>query len=118
MFSLSMRKILYSGLFLVIIVAFSSCSKVTMVTKGKVTNYYGLNFIDVNSTDNLKYIQVKGFGLVDGVSSLTLGYIDEETILADPRKCQVVLIVDSAVVDMNSSRKLLGNICIVRKKSD
>lgn len=111
-----MKWLLYSFLLLVIVLGFSSCSKVTTVSKNEITNHYGLNFIDVNSTDQILYIDVTGVGLVDGVSGFTVGYLNEEIIIANPKKCQAILLVNADTLDINKTKELLENICIVRRK--
>lgn len=99
-----------------IVIMFTSCSKVVSVSTKGTHNYYGLNFIDVNtSKQDLIYVKINGFGLVDSLDGYTFGYIDKEQIYLNPKKCQAILIVDNSNVDLNATLELLNNICIIRK---
>ena len=103
-------------LFSLILFLFTSCTKVTTVTSKGVREYYGINLIGVNSTDeNMTYTKIEGLGLIYGSNSLTLGYLKEEQIYANPKVCQAILIVDANRTDMDNVLEQLKNICIIRR---
>lgn len=93
----------------------TSCSKVTRVTSQGVTQYYGINLIDMNNDANLSYNKVEGIGLIYGANSLSLGYVQEEQIYANPKICQAILIVDSNNTNMNKLLEKVKNLCIIRR---
>ena len=104
------------SLFILILFLLTSCSKVTTVTSKGVTQYYGINLIGMkNKDENLTYSKIEGLGLIYGGNSLTLGYVKQEQIYADPKVCQAILIVDANRTDMDNVLQQLKNICIIRR---
>ena len=103
-------------IFILILFLLTSCTKVTTVTSKGVTEYYGINFIGANDkNENMAYSKIEGLGLIYGVNSLTLGYVKEEQVYADPKVCQAILIVDANRTDMDNVLEQLKNICIIRR---
>ena len=108
-----MIKILALALFTLIL---TSCSKVTYVTTEGVNQYYGINLIDIKNSDkNISYIKVEGVGIVQALNSLTIGYVKEEQIYANPKVCQAILIIDANRTTIDSLIEQMNNICIIRR---
>lgn len=104
------------SLYILILLLLTSCSKVTIVTSEGVTQHYGINLIGMNNADeNLTYNKIEGLGLIYGSNSLTLGYMRQEQVYANPKVCQAIVIVDANRTDMKNVLRQLKNICIIRR---
>lgn len=94
---------------------FTSCSRTTVICKDGVNKYYGFNFIDLNTSQDVSYMKIEGVGLIQSFDGITLGIVEEERIYANPRKCQAILIVNEDNVNLNNTIKMLENICVIRR---
>jgi hypothetical protein len=98
-----------------VILLFTSCSKIILVNEDGTKKYYGINIIDINSSQTPSYLQVQSIGIVNSMNSISLGYIDEEYIYVRKKDCSVIIVTDINESYEKEVVKNLNDICIIRR---